>query len=187
MTPSDTNTSRAALAVHNEPSPAPFIEPILHTQSEPSNVALPNPTPDSHFTPKTPQETSPNPNPCSDPLLPHPSPHPMITRSKNHITKPKTPTDGTIRYPLPKALLAVASGSLSVPEPICFTMAVKSREWRHAMNIEFDALLRNHTWTLVPSHPSQNLIGCKWVFRVKRKADDTVERHKARLVAKGFH
>uniref|UniRef100_A0A2N9FHR1 Reverse transcriptase Ty1/copia-type domain-containing protein n=1 Tax=Fagus sylvatica TaxID=28930 RepID=A0A2N9FHR1_FAGSY len=116
-----------------------------------------------------------------------PPSHPMITRSKNHITKPKTPTDGMIRYPLPKALLVVALGPLFVPEPTCFTMAVKSREWRHAMNLEFDALLRNHTWTLVPSHPSQNLIGCKWVFRVKRKADGTVEWHKAKLVAKGFH
>ena len=111
----------------------------------------------------------------------------MITRSKNQISKPKIATDGTIRYPLPMAFLAVTAGPLSVPEPTCFTMAVKSREWRHAMNLEFDALLRNQTWTLVPSHPSQNLIGCKWVFRVKRKADGTVERHKARLVAKGFH
>ncbi|RVX18212.1 Retrovirus-related Pol polyprotein from transposon RE1 [Vitis vinifera] len=29
-------------------------------------------------------------------------------------------------------------------------------------------------------------VGCKWIFTVKYKADDTVERYKARLVAKGF-
>uniref|UniRef100_A0A2N9IA64 Reverse transcriptase Ty1/copia-type domain-containing protein n=1 Tax=Fagus sylvatica TaxID=28930 RepID=A0A2N9IA64_FAGSY len=92
----------------------------------------------------------------------------MITRSKNFITKPRLPTDGTVRYPLPKALLAVAHGSLSDPEPTCYTVASKSREWRQAMNLEFDALLQNHTWTLVPPHPSQNIIG-------------------SRLVAKGFH
>ena len=149
-------------------------------------MVLPNPIPDSHPTPATPTKASQNPDTSSVPLLPHPSPHPMITCSKNHITKPKTPINGTIRYPLPKALLAVAPGSLSKPEPNYFTMVVKSREWRHPMNLEFDALLRNHSWTLVPSHPSQNLIGCKWVFRVKHKADGTVERHKAWLVAKGF-
>ena len=54
------------------------------------------------------------------------------------------------------------------------------------MNLEFDALLKNHTWNLVPSSPSQNLISCKWVFRVKRHADGSIERFKARLVAKGF-
>uniref|UniRef100_A0A2N9GHS0 Reverse transcriptase Ty1/copia-type domain-containing protein n=1 Tax=Fagus sylvatica TaxID=28930 RepID=A0A2N9GHS0_FAGSY len=92
-----------------------------------------------------------------------------------------------IRYPLPKVLLAVAHTTMTEPEPTCFTTAAKSPAWRKAMNSEFDALLQNQTWTLVPSHPSQNIIGCKWVFRVKRKADGSVERHKARLVAKGFH
>ncbi len=55
------------------------------------------------------------------------------------------------------------------------------------MNVEFDALLKNHTWTLVPPSPSQNIVGCKWVFRIKRNADGSIERYKARLVAKGFH
>uniref|UniRef100_A0A2N9GZ53 Reverse transcriptase Ty1/copia-type domain-containing protein n=1 Tax=Fagus sylvatica TaxID=28930 RepID=A0A2N9GZ53_FAGSY len=116
-----------------------------------------------------------------------PSTHPMTTRSQNQIRKPKIPTDGTVRYPVPKALLAAAESSTVDAEPTCFTSAAKSPTWRTAMNLEFDALLKNHTWQLVPPHPSQNLIGCKWVFRTKRNADGSVERHKARLVAKGFH
>jgi len=55
------------------------------------------------------------------------------------------------------------------------------------MNAEFDALLKNQTWQLVPPSTARNIIGCKWVFRIKRKANGTVDRYKARLVAKGFH
>uniref|UniRef100_A0A2N9I2H8 Reverse transcriptase Ty1/copia-type domain-containing protein n=1 Tax=Fagus sylvatica TaxID=28930 RepID=A0A2N9I2H8_FAGSY len=43
------------------------------------------------------------------------------------------------------------------------------------------------TWNLVPPLPNQNTICCKWVFRIKRHADGTVEHYKARLVAKAFH
>jgi histone deacetylase 1/2 len=72
-------------------------------------------------------------------------------------------------------------------EPTCYSEAIKHPNWRDAMNKEFDALLRNGTWTLIPSPPIANIIGSKWVYRIKRKADGGIERFKARLVAKGFH
>lgn len=55
------------------------------------------------------------------------------------------------------------------------------------MSDEFNALLANGNWSLVPHHPKQNVIGCKWVFRIKRHTDGSVARYKAHLVAKGFH
>jgi hypothetical protein len=54
------------------------------------------------------------------------------------------------------------------------------------MNDEYTALMRNKTWHLVPPQAGQNMIDCKWVFKVKHKTDGSVDRHKARLVAKGF-
>ena len=72
-------------------------------------------------------------------------------------------------------------------EPTSFTLASKQPEWRHAMNEEFDALLQNGMWDLVPSSPTMNIIGYKWVFRIKHRANGSIERHKAWLVAKGFH
>jgi hypothetical protein len=54
------------------------------------------------------------------------------------------------------------------------------------METEYSALMRNNTWHLVPPAPDQNLINCKWVYKVKRKVDGSIDHYKARLVAKGF-
>ena len=55
------------------------------------------------------------------------------------------------------------------------------------MNKEFNALLAYGTWTMVLKPPNANLVGCKWVYKVKRKANGNIERFKAHLVAEGFH
>lgn len=54
------------------------------------------------------------------------------------------------------------------------------------MKNEYDALMRNKTWSLVSCPPNVNLVGCKWIFRIKRKSDGSIEQHKARLVAQGY-
>jgi hypothetical protein len=109
----------------------------------------------------------------------------MHTRSMNNIVQTRQLTDGTVRYPAPRGLLTQHASATQ--EPTCFSNAVSIPEWRNAMQLEFNALLHNQTWSLVPPHGSQNPVGCKWVFKLKRKADGSIERHKARLVAKGFH
>jgi histone deacetylase 1/2 len=58
--------------------------------------------------------------------------------------------------------------------------------WKKAMQEEFDALLRNGTWRLVSPSKGKNIIDCKWIFKIKRKADGSIERYKAILVAKGY-
>jgi hypothetical protein len=54
------------------------------------------------------------------------------------------------------------------------------------MDIEFDALVRNGTSHLVPPQKGNNIIDCKWVYKIERKADGSLDRYKVRLVAKGF-
>jgi histone deacetylase 1/2 len=75
----------------------------------------------------------------------------------------------------------------STSEPTTVAEALADPRWAEAMNSEFEALKRNKTWRLVPPPPKgKNVIGCKWVFKVKHKSDGSVDRYKARLVAKGF-
>lgn len=54
------------------------------------------------------------------------------------------------------------------------------------MQAEFDVLKSNSTWSLCSRPPQRNIIRNKWVFKLKRKPDGSVDRFKARLVAKGF-
>ena len=58
--------------------------------------------------------------------------------------------------------------------------------WDDAMNEEMVVLEANDTWELVPLPKGKNAIGYKWVYKVKHKANGSIERYKARLVAKGY-
>ncbi|KAH0705987.1 hypothetical protein KY285_010521 [Solanum tuberosum] len=100
--------------------------------------------------------------------------YPMTTRSQTSSLKPKCPT----------SYLAM---STNVVEPSCYSQATKYAHWRREMQEEYNALLQNGTWQLVPPFPSQNIIGSKWIFKTKVKPDGSIDRYKARLVAKGYH
>ncbi|XP_019260034.1 PREDICTED: uncharacterized protein LOC109238064 [Nicotiana attenuata] len=71
-------------------------------------------------------------------------------------------------------------------EPESYEEAAAIPAWQQAMNQEFDALYSNHTWDLVPLPTGKRAIGCRWVYKIKHKADGSVERFKARLVVKSY-
>lgn len=121
------------------------------------------------------QISSPNVVPTSSPTSPVPSPavHPMITRSKHGIVKPRIPLS-----------LSLTSTS-EISEPSTFSEAIKSAHWQPAMSTEYEALLSQGTWSLVPSPAHGNIIGCHWIFKLKRHSDGSIARYKARLVARG--
>jgi hypothetical protein len=54
------------------------------------------------------------------------------------------------------------------------------------MSEELAALNSTGTWDLIPLPPKPVPITHKWVYKVKTKADGSVECYKARLVARGF-
>lgn len=68
-----------------------------------------------------------------------------------------------------------------------FNQARKHIEWQNVMQLEFDALCKNHTWELIPTDQSQNIISSKWLYRIKGKLDGSIDNYKARLVTKIFN
>ncbi|KAJ9560019.1 hypothetical protein OSB04_005179 [Centaurea solstitialis] len=144
------------------------IQPPSHTELSPphSNISPPNISPSSPVS-SVPSSHS-TPSQSSSPPLPPRNRKPNPKYYNPHFV------NNTTVHPIPPAL-----------EPTTYLQASKDPLWRKAMDDEYNALLRNHTWELI-APPSRPPIGCKWVFRIKRHPDGTVAKYKAQLVAKGF-
>ncbi|XP_071699438.1 uncharacterized mitochondrial protein AtMg00810-like [Rutidosis leptorrhynchoides] len=54
------------------------------------------------------------------------------------------------------------------------------------MNLEIEALNRNNTWEITDLPDDRKPVGCKWIYRIKYKANGDIEWFKARLVTKGY-
>ncbi|KAJ4702907.1 Retrovirus-related Pol polyprotein from transposon TNT 1-94 [Melia azedarach] len=130
----------------------------LHHQYQPNTTSSNFESPET----PTPQQTQ--------SLLPT---HPMITRAKAGIFKPKIYSSIVRKHP-----------ETEVPKDV--QTALSSPEWSQAMTDEFTTLKENQTWTLVPYTSDIRLAGNKWVYKVKMNPDGTISRFKARLVAKGY-
>ena len=75
------------------------------------------------------------------------------------------------------------------PEPVTYSEAMTfsdSLEWKKAMEVEYNSLLKNETWKLVALPKGRTPVKYKWVYKIKYKTDGSIERYKARLVAKGY-
>ncbi|MCI03707.1 copia protein, partial [Trifolium medium] len=96
----------------------------------------------------------------------------MATRSMQGIYKPKKLFN----------LSVTINDPIISPLPRNPKLALSDPNWKSAMQSEFNALIRNNTWDLVPRPSDVNIIRCMWIFRHKKKSNGWFERYKARLV-----
>ena len=120
-------------------------------------------------------------------LLQPSSPASPLAHSRHPMTlRPRQPKTANL-----VASAATTSTSTQVlyspsSEPFAFSDADGYAVWHNAMCDEIAALRETLTWYLVPFHPSMNVVGSRWVYRIKRRVDGSIERYKACLVARGF-
>ncbi|KAI9197977.1 hypothetical protein LWI28_007873 [Acer negundo] len=184
----------ATLVTHD-----PSSIPIPASPSSPSSVSssIPVPSPQS---PILPSEINPQPAPLRRSSRHTGPPAKLSDYVCSHVCSDRSssllpgPVKGT-RYPVAKfvsyhryrpALRSFAAQLGQILEPQNFSEAVTHPEWQAAMQSELQALRANGTWSLTTLPPGKTPIGCRWVYKVKRRSDGSVERYKARLVAKGF-
>eukprot|EP00253_Pinus_taeda_P033247 PITA_33247 len=73
-----------------------------------------------------------------------------------------------------------------VTEPSSFEEAVEDPAWVDAMVEEYDSIVRNSAWEIVPRLEGKSVVGSRWIYKVKQAADGSVEKYKATFVARGF-
>ncbi|GFV53727.1 retrovirus-related Pol polyprotein from transposon TNT 1-94 [Trichonephila clavipes] len=59
----------------------------------------------------------------------------------------------------------------------------QQESWRREMDEEFNDLKLKNVWKLTKLPPDKQLLGCRWVYNLKRDENGKVIRYKARLVA----
>jgi hypothetical protein len=108
-------------------------------------------------------------------VAPPVNPYPMTTRVKRGV-----------RIAADKLSLSATSSSTLSPVPTSIRAALTDPSWRRAMEEEYDALIANNTWELVPRPVGSNVVTDKWIFKHKFNSDGTLERYKARWVLRSF-
>ncbi|GJY42000.1 ribonuclease H-like domain-containing protein [Tanacetum coccineum] len=99
------------------------------------------------------------------------STHPMVTRAKAGIFKP-----------LERMNCHVTTTS---PLPRSHVHALRDPNWKEAMLDEYNALITNGTWVLVPCPVNVNVVRSMWLFKHKFNADGSLNKYKARFIANG--
>ncbi|GJT12782.1 ribonuclease H-like domain-containing protein [Tanacetum coccineum] len=99
------------------------------------------------------------------------STHPMVTRAKAGIFKP----------------LERMNCHVTTTSPLLrsHVHALRSPNWKESMLDEYNALITNGTWVLVPCPANVNMVHSMWLFKHKFNAYGSLSRYKARLIANG--
>ncbi|GJR83784.1 ribonuclease H-like domain-containing protein [Tanacetum coccineum] len=101
----------------------------------------------------------------------------MVTRAQVGNVKPNPLFHGHTSHISPISPIS--------PIPKSPSVALSYPNWRDAMYDEYNALIKNNTWVLVPKPPNVNVVRSMWLFRHKYHTDSSLSRYKAHLVANG--
>uniref|UniRef100_H3H9U3 Uncharacterized protein n=1 Tax=Phytophthora ramorum TaxID=164328 RepID=H3H9U3_PHYRM len=88
-----------------------------------------------------------------------------------------------------RASANAVEAAADLSEPTTFQEAVNGPDqvhWRKAIRAELKSMRLRGVFRAAKLPSGQRAIGTKWVFKIKRKADGSIQKYKARLVAKGF-
>ena len=71
-------------------------------------------------------------------------------------------------------------------EPSNYEEAIERKEWKDAMIEEYQSIMKNDVWDVVPRLEGKSVVTSKWIYKIKHATDSSIEKYKARFVAQVF-
>jgi len=71
-------------------------------------------------------------------------------------------------------------------EPSSYEEAAKKKVWKDVMGEEYQSLVKNDVWDVVPRPKEKLVVSSKWIYKMKHEIDGSIENYKARFMARGF-
>ena len=125
-------------------------------------------------------------------LTPPPNPTPSATRPKRASCAPipdDDPRYSVTSYGRRKPSEHTKPAHLEETDPRTYAEAMArpdAAEWEVACQDEMRSFENMEVYRILPRPRGKNIVGSKWVFRIKRGPDGTIQKYKARIVAQGF-
>jgi hypothetical protein len=97
--------------------------------------------------------------------------------------------EGTTRHvkrPKPFSSYMALMCDLLEKEPTLFEEAIQKIEWVDAMTEEYQSIIKNDVWEIVPRQKRKDVVSSKWLFKIKHVVDGRIEKYKSRFVTHGF-
>ena len=60
-------------------------------------------------------------------------------------------------------------------EPSNYGEAVERKEWKDAMIVEYQLIMKNDVWDVVPRPEGNSVVTSKWIYKIKHAADGSIE------------
>jgi hypothetical protein len=95
-------------------------------------------------------------------------------------------TSRQVKRPKPFSSYMALMCDLLDEEPTYFEEAIQKKEWVDAMTEEYQYIINNSVWEIVPIPKGKDVVSSKWLFKIKHAFDGSIEKYKARFVARGF-
>lgn len=71
-------------------------------------------------------------------------------------------------------------------EPSTYDEDTSQQCWKDTMMEEYESIMKNDVWEIVPRPDRKSVVTSKWIFKIKHVVDGSIEKYKARFVARVF-